>query len=100
MKLPVEIASIVNSNMPSTGFFSRSKRIEGYNLACRMIEELSSDEGGNVDMEKAAEAAAILTHMNNRFHKSLHMTVLNFDRLPIGYLNEIAYRFAESIRTR
>lgn len=97
-KTAIEIAAFVNKNMPSIGFLSRAKRIEGYNIACSMIEQLTTDENGEIDMEKAAEAVAMLTHMNKKFHKGLYMTTLNFERLPLGYLNELAYQFAVAAR--
>jgi len=97
MKTPVEIASIVNANMPSIGFLSRKKRIEGFNLACYMIEELSVNDDGEIDMEKATEAAIILSHMNNKFHKASYMTALNINRLSVGTLNRLAYTFAQTV---
>jgi len=100
MKSAIEIATIVNQNMPSIGFLSKTKRIEGYNLACHMIEELSVDDDGDIDMEKAAEAAAMLTHMNNSFHKALYMTTLNIERLSVGYLNQLAYNLAMASKGR
>jgi hypothetical protein len=97
MKSAMEIATIVNQNMPSIGFLSRSKRIDAFNTACHMIEDLATDDG-EIDMEKAAEAAAMLTHLNNKFHKALFMTALNVDRLPIGHLNELAYGLAQGTK--
>lgn len=95
MKSAMEIATIVNENMPGIGFLSRTKRINGFNTACYMIQELASEEG-ELDMDKAVEAAAMLTHLNNKFHKGLFMTALNVDRLPIGHLNELAYGLAKT----
>lgn len=96
MKSAMEIATIVNQNMPSIGFLSKTKRIAGYNLACHMIEELSEDDQGDIDMEKAAEAATMLSHLNTSFHKALYMTTLNIDRLSVGYLNQLAYNLAQA----
>ena len=79
---------------------SRAKRIQAFNIACATIEELAKDEDGEVDMEKAFEAAAMLTHMNKKFHKASFMVVLNFDRIPIGHLSELAYQFALIMRQK
>ena len=94
----LDIASIVNNRMPSIGFCSRSKRIQGFNSACLMIENRSKDSHGIVDMNKALEAAAMLTHMNKKFHKSLLMTAFCINWLPDNFLNDLAFRLAYETR--
>ena len=93
-----EIAIMVSQNMPSIGFASRDKRIAAFNQACAMIQQLASDEDDHVDEELAVSAFEILTLINKRFRKALDMTAINFDRIPMMVLNELAYGMALSVR--
>ena len=95
---PVEVAMAVSANMPSIGFLSKTKRMEAFNLSCHMIEELCQDEDGEVDMENAFEAAAILLKINKKFEKAFIMVLLNFERLPLGYLGHLAYGVVHSAK--
>jgi len=96
MKSAAEIAIEVSNNMPSIGFLSRQKRIEAFNFACYMIEELSIDEEGNLDYSLATEAVSILSHINSKFYKSYVMTITNYNRIPIGLLGSLAHMTIQS----
>lgn len=92
----LEIAHLVNQNMPSIGFMSRQKRIHAFNEACFAIEHYSTDEDGDIDHKIAEEAALILLGINKSFEKAYTMTIINFKRLPLTFLNEVAYNLAQA----
>ena len=91
----MDIATILNSTMPSIGFFNGAKRIDAYAATCSHAEELADG-----DTALAMEAITILSFMSKPFHKSAFMAMSNIDRLDASKLGYLGWFLANTLAIR
>ena len=84
----IELAAILNENMPSIGFCSWQKRVNAYARITGFMESY------NEDFETQIEALAILTHMNKDFCKATLAVALKLRDFRIGTFFEGGYNCA------
>lgn len=101
LKSADEIAKIVDKNMPHlVNFLSRKKLYDGFNIACSMIEDLSVNDNGEVDMVVAIEAVDILASVNHKLLRASYIATLFVDQLPEGHLNKLAFTTAHKFKNK
>lgn len=88
----LDIAAILRNEMPSIGFFSKSKRLSAYFFITARAEELAG-----ADKALAMEALDLLSYLSKPFNISALVVAMNMERIPTGSMSLVGWDYANLV---
>ena len=95
MSMAIDIALTLREEMPSIGFFSKSKRLQAFIIISNRAQELADH-----DTEIAMEALTVLSYVSNAFQKAAITAAANIDGFSIGTLYSSGWSLANVLAIR